>query len=76
MNLLLQMRDILSKMAAKDSNMDVKVNVKLWRANGCHEFLASLSKFFFFCHICVNLFHYLKIIIIFYAVKVCCLSYL
>ncbi|KAH3876722.1 tetratricopeptide repeat protein 28-like isoform X2 [Dreissena polymorpha] len=37
------MRDILSKMAAKDSNMDVKVNVKLWRVNGCHEFLASLS---------------------------------
>ncbi|XP_053375846.1 tetratricopeptide repeat protein 28-like isoform X2 [Mercenaria mercenaria] len=37
------MRDILSKMAAKDTNMDVKVNVKLWRVAGCHEFLASLS---------------------------------
>ena len=41
---ILQMRDILSKMAAKDSNLDVKVNVKLWRVSGCHEFLASLSK--------------------------------
>lgn len=41
------MRDILSKMAAKDTNMDVKVNVNLWRVAGCHEFLASLSEYSF-----------------------------
>ncbi|KAJ8312119.1 hypothetical protein KUTeg_009492 [Tegillarca granosa] len=37
------MRDILSKMAAKDSNIDVQISVKLWRVDGCHEFLASLE---------------------------------
>ena len=44
-----QMRDVLSRMAAKDVNMDVKVNVKLWRVTGCHEFLASLGML----HCCV-----------------------
>ncbi|OWF55333.1 Tetratricopeptide repeat protein 28 [Mizuhopecten yessoensis] len=37
------MRDILSKMAAKESNIDVQINVKLWGVPGCHEFLASLG---------------------------------
>jgi hypothetical protein len=38
------MRDILSKMAARESNIDVQLNVKLWRVPGCHEFFASLGK--------------------------------
>ncbi|XP_069136443.1 tetratricopeptide repeat protein 28-like isoform X1 [Argopecten irradians] len=37
------MRDILSKMAAKETNIDVQINVKLWGVPGCHEFLASLG---------------------------------
>ena len=39
------MRDILSKMAAKETNVDVKVGVKVWRVTGCHEFLAALGKY-------------------------------
>ena len=42
---IFQMRDILSKMAAKETNVDVKVSVKVWRVTGCHEFLAGLSKY-------------------------------
>jgi len=37
------MRDILSKMAAKESSIDVQIIVKLWNVPGCHEFLASLG---------------------------------
>ncbi|XP_050408833.1 tetratricopeptide repeat protein 28 [Patella vulgata] len=41
--LITVMRDILNKLSAKESGIDVMVNVKLWRVNGCHEFLASLG---------------------------------
>ncbi|XP_076108116.1 uncharacterized protein LOC143076268 isoform X2 [Mytilus galloprovincialis] len=37
------MRDILSKMAAREVNVDVQLNVQLWRVPGCHEFFASLG---------------------------------
>ncbi|XP_059144707.1 tetratricopeptide repeat protein 28-like [Physella acuta] len=37
------MRDILSKLSAKESGIDVMVDVKLWGVSGCHEFLASLG---------------------------------
>ncbi|XP_061166629.1 tetratricopeptide repeat protein 28-like [Saccostrea echinata] len=40
---ILVIRDILSKMAAKESNIEVQICVKLWRMTGCHEFLASLG---------------------------------
>ncbi|XP_048757568.2 tetratricopeptide repeat protein 28-like isoform X3 [Ostrea edulis] len=40
---ILVIRDILSKMAAKESNIDVQICVSLWRMTGCHEFLASLG---------------------------------
>lgn len=41
---IFQMRDILSKMAAREASVDVQLNVKLWRVPGCHEFFASLGK--------------------------------
>ncbi|ESO82395.1 hypothetical protein LOTGIDRAFT_134708, partial [Lottia gigantea] len=41
--LITVMREILSKLLAKENGIDVMVNVKLWRVTGCHEFLASLG---------------------------------
>ena len=37
------MRDVQKKLGQEDINQ-VKVPVRLWRAHGCHEFLASLGK--------------------------------
>ncbi|KAK3084673.1 hypothetical protein FSP39_017245 [Pinctada imbricata] len=38
-----QSTGLTCKMAAKESSIDVEISVKLWRAPGCHEFLASLG---------------------------------
>ncbi|KAI8783209.1 tetratricopeptide repeat protein 28, partial [Biomphalaria glabrata] len=37
------LREILSKLSAKESGIDVMVDVNLWGVSGCHEFLASLG---------------------------------
>ncbi|KAK3597208.1 hypothetical protein CHS0354_003712 [Potamilus streckersoni] len=37
------MREILSRMAAKETSVAIQVNVNLWRTPGCHEFFASLG---------------------------------
>ncbi|KAL3858484.1 hypothetical protein ACJMK2_013073, partial [Sinanodonta woodiana] len=37
------MREILSRMVAKETSVAIQVNVNLWRAPGCHEFFASLG---------------------------------
>ncbi|CAG5117419.1 unnamed protein product, partial [Candidula unifasciata] len=41
--LILVLREILSKLTAKESAIDVMVDVRLWGVSGCHEFLASLN---------------------------------
>lgn len=38
-----QMREILSKLSAKEGGIDMLFNVELWHVSGCHEFLASLG---------------------------------
>ncbi|XP_012934698.1 tetratricopeptide repeat protein 28 [Aplysia californica] len=37
------LREILSKLSARESGIDVCVDVRLWGVSGCHEFLASLG---------------------------------
>ncbi|KAL8575874.1 hypothetical protein ACOMHN_014879 [Nucella lapillus] len=37
------MREILSKLSAKEGGIDMLFNVQLWHVSGCHEFLASLG---------------------------------
>ncbi|XP_070206318.1 tetratricopeptide repeat protein 28-like, partial [Littorina saxatilis] len=37
------MREILSKLSAKEGGIDMLFNVELWHVSGCHEFLASLG---------------------------------
>ncbi|XP_076452751.1 uncharacterized protein LOC143288287 isoform X2 [Babylonia areolata] len=37
------MREILSKLSAKEGGIDMMFNVQLWHVSGCHEFLASLG---------------------------------
>ena len=38
-------RDVNGKYAAGDANVQVPVSARLWKAPGCHEFLASLGTF-------------------------------
>ncbi|CAL1529180.1 unnamed protein product [Lymnaea stagnalis] len=37
------LREIMSKLSAKETGIDVMVGVKLWGVSGCHEYLASLG---------------------------------
>lgn len=41
--LLQGMREILSRLSAKEGGIDMQFNVQLWHVSGCHEFLASLG---------------------------------
>ena len=43
-SLTLLVRDVNSKYVAGDANVQVPVSVRLWKAPGCHEFLASLGQ--------------------------------
>ena len=48
---------VISQFTLKDlenESIEVPVTVKLWRINGCHEFLASLGNFFVII-ICIDL---------------------
>lgn len=53
---IFQLREILSKLSAKESGIDVLVDVRLWRVSGCHEFLASLGAYK--CHMYLSFLTY------------------
>lgn len=42
--MVMQIREILSKLSAKEAGIDMVFSVQLWHVSGCHEFLASLGK--------------------------------